>query len=244
MSSVIRLSIVIPAMNEAERIGESLRALQDGLPASAAPWEIRVVDDGSTDETPKIVSELAARDPRIVLQREPHRGKGGALRAGLLAARGELRFMCDADLSMPVSELPRFIAAVPSQCDLAIGSREGEGARRVGEPEHRHAMGRVFNLLVRLSGLSGIQDTQCGFKMFSARAAEAIVPRLTLDGWAIDIEMLVIATKQGLRVREIPIEWHYRERSRVSPVRDSLRMSRDVLRIRRNALLGRYDQHN
>jgi dolichyl-phosphate beta-glucosyltransferase len=175
-----------------------------------------------------------------VLQREPHRGKGGALRAGLLAARGELRFMCDADLSMPISELPRFIAAVPAECDLAIGSREGSGAKRVGEPEHRHAMGRVFNMIVRLSGLSGIQDTQCGFKMFSARAAETIVPRLTLDGWAIDIEMLVIAARHGLRVRELPIEWHYRERSRISPLRDSLRMTRDVLRIRWNAMRGRY----
>lgn len=242
MTAPVRLSVVIPAMNEAERIGDSLRTLQADLPGSAAPWEIRVVDDGSTDETPKIVSDAAARDPRIVLQREPHRGKGGALRAGLLAARGELRFMCDADLSMPISELPRFIAAVPAHCDIAIGSREGAGARRVGEPEHRHAMGRIFNLIVRLSGLSGIQDTQCGFKMFSARAAETIVPRLTLDGWAIDIEMLVIAARHGLRVREIPIEWHYRERSRVSPVIDSLRMTRDVLRIRWNAMRGRYGE--
>ncbi len=242
MSAGVGLSIVIPAMNEAERIGESLRALQAGLPDSAGPWEIRVVDDGSTDDTPKIVADAAVRDPRVILQREPHRGKGGALRAGLLAARGDLRFMCDADLSMPVSELPRFIAAVPAQCDVAIGSREGEGARRVGEPEHRHTMGRVFNLLVRLSGVSGIQDTQCGFKMFSARAVEIIVPRLTLDGWAIDIEMLVIAARHGLRVREIPIEWHYRERSRVSPIRDSIRMSRDVLRVRLNAWRGFYDR--
>jgi len=240
MTGPMRLSVVIPAMNEAERIGESLRTLQAELPASAAPWEIRVVDDGSTDTTPSIVRDAAVKDPRIVLQREPHRGKGGALRAGLLAARGELRFMCDADLSMPVAELPRFIAAVPTTCDLAIGSREGTGAKRVGEPEHRHAMGRVFNAIVRLSGLSGIQDTQCGFKMFSARAAETIVPRLTLDGWAIDIEMLVIAARHGLRVREIPIEWHYREQSRVSPLRDSLRMTRDVLKIRWNAMRGRY----
>jgi glycosyltransferase involved in cell wall biosynthesis len=238
---MIDLSIVIPAMNEAERIGASLATLQAELPASAGRWEIRVVDDGSTDETAKIVEQAAARDPRIVLQREPHRGKGGALRAGLIAARGARRFMCDADLSMPISELPRFLAVVPSECDVAIGSREGAGAKRVGEPGHRHAMGRVFNLLVRASGLSGIQDTQCGFKMFTSRAVETIVPRLTLDGWAIDIEMLVIATRHRLRVRELPIEWHYRERSRVSPLRDSLRMSRDVLKIRLNALRGRYD---
>jgi dolichyl-phosphate beta-glucosyltransferase len=238
---MIDLSIVIPAMNEAERIGETLETLQAGLPASAGAWEVRVIDDGSTDQTAAIVEQAARRDQRIVLQREPHRGKGGALRAGLRAARGARRFMCDADLSMPISELPRFLAVVPAECDLAIGSREGAGARRVGEPGHRHAMGRVFNLLVRTSGLSGVQDTQCGFKMFTARAAETIVPRLTLDGWAIDIEMLVIAARHGLRVREIPIEWHYRERSRVSPVSDSLRMSRDVVKIRFNALMGRYD---
>jgi glycosyltransferase involved in cell wall biosynthesis len=239
---MIDLSVIIPAMNEAERIGASLATLQAELPPSAGGWEIRVVDDGSTDETARIVEQAAARDPRIVLQREPHRGKGGALRAGLIAARGARRFMCDADLSMPISELPRFLAVVPAECDVAIGSREGAGAKRVGEPGHRHAMGRVFNLLVRASGLSGIQDTQCGFKMFTSRAVETIVPRLTLDGWAIDIEMLVIATRHRLRVREIPIEWHYRERSRVSPVWDSLRMSRDVLKIRLNARRGRYDK--
>ena len=240
MSGRVNLSIVIPAMNEEERIGESLRALQEQLPTSAAPWEILVVDDGSTDRTAEVVGKAAALDPRIVLRREPHRGKGGALRTGLLAARGAVRFMCDADLSMPLSELPKFLEAVPAQCDLAIGTREGPGARRVGEPGHRHTMGRVFNLIVRLSGLAGIQDTQCGFKLFSAKAAELIVPRLTLEGWAIDIEMLVIAARHGLRVREIPIEWHYRERSRIAPVSDSLRMSRDVLRIRWNAMRGRY----
>ena len=240
MTPRIHLSIVIPAMNEQERIGDSLRALQAQLPASAAPWEILVVDDGSTDRTAEIVADAATRDPRIALRREPHRGKGGALRAGLLAARGEVRFMCDADLSMPLSELPKFLEAVPSACDLAIGTREGPGARRVGEPGHRHTMGRVFNGIVRLSGLAGIQDTQCGFKLFSAKAAELIVPRLTLNGWAIDIEMLVIAARCGLRVREVPIEWHYRERSRISPIRDSFLMTRDVLRIRWNDVRGRY----
>jgi glycosyltransferase involved in cell wall biosynthesis len=199
-----------------------------------------VVDDGSTDATASIVEIAVRADDRIVLQREPHRGKGAAIRAGLLAARGEQVLMCDADLSMPVRELPRFIALVPAQCDIAIGSREGLGARRVGEPLHRHWMGRLFNALVRLGTLGGISDTQCGFKMFSRPAVERIFPLTTIDGWAFDIEVLSIARRQGLRIVEVPIEWHYREHSRVSLVRDSFRMARDVLRVRANALKGRY----
>ena len=240
MSDTVRLSVVIPAHNEAARIGQSLRTLLDELPAEGRPCELRVVDDGSLDETAKVVASFARSNPCVVLQREPHRGKGGALRAGLLAARGDLRFMCDADLSMPVSELRRFLAEVPGRCDIAIGTREGLGARRVGEPFYRHVMGRLFNGLVRTSALSRVADTQCGFKMFSASAVEAIVPWTTIDGWAIDIEMLFLATLRGLRVKEIPIEWHYRDRSQVSPLRDALGMSLDVLRIRLNALRGAY----
>lgn len=240
MTEPIALSIVVPAYNEAARIGASVQTLLAELPAGIGAWEIRVVDDGSKDETAEIVTRLAAADPRVVLQREPHRGKGGALRAGLLAARGALRFMCDADLSMPPRELPRFLAQVPSHCDIAIGTREGEGARRVGEPGHRHTMGRVFNFVVRASGLAGGQDTQCGFKMFTARAVEEIMPYARIEGWAVDIEMLYLARLRGLQVKEVPIEWHYRDRSQVSPIGDSLRMSRDILRIRLNGLRGRY----
>ena len=235
-----RLSVVIPAYNEAARIGRTLATLQQELPVAAEPWEVLVVDDGSNDDTAAAVERVAAADPRVRLLREPHRGKGAAVRAGMLAARGALRFMCDADLSMPVSELPRFLEAVPRDCDIAIGSREGQRARRVGEPLHRHAMGRIFNHLTRLSGLAGIGDTQCGFKLFTAEAAEAIFPKVTLDGWAFDIEALVIAKHRGLRVREVQIEWHYRELSRISPVADAIRMSRDVLKIRRNSLRGLY----
>jgi hypothetical protein len=141
---------------------------------------------------------------------------------------------------MPVSELGRFLEAVPGRCDVAIGTREGQGARRVGEPGYRHVMGRFFNALVRASALSDVSDTQCGFKMFTAAAVDAIMPWTTIDGWAIDIEMLFLARRRGLRVLEIPIEWHYRDQSQVSPVRDSMRMSRDVLRIRFNALRGAY----
>jgi dolichyl-phosphate beta-glucosyltransferase len=236
------LSIVIPAFNEGARIGRSLHELADCLPALTPDWEIRVVDDGSTDDTAAIVDAIAATDSRIVAQREPHRGKGGTVRAGMLAARGDLRFMCDADLSMPVGELARFLALVPSRFDVVIGSREGMGARRVGEPSYRHYMGRVFNTLVQGTAVSGVDDTQCGFKMFTADAAERVFSRVTIDGWAFDIEALVIAKRQGLRVQELPIEWHYRELSRVSPVGDSIRMAWDVMKIRANAGRGRYDR--
>jgi dolichyl-phosphate beta-glucosyltransferase len=235
------LSIVIPAFDEAARIGRTLEELTGHLPSLSHDWEILVVDDGSRDDTCAIVERLASADPRIVLRREPHRGKGGTVRAGMLAARGDLRFMCDADLSMPVTELSRFLDLVPSRFDIVIGSREGAGARRVGEPGYRHVMGRVFNGLVRRLTVPGIGDTQCGFKMFTRNAAEAVFTRVTLNGWAFDIEALVIAKRRGLRIHELPIEWHYRELSRVSPIRDSLLMLRDVLKIRANEVRGTYD---
>lgn len=239
-SHAARLSIVIPAFNEAGRIGQTLADLLARVGAFAPDCEIRVVDDGSSDGTAGIVERVARSDGRVVLQREPHRGKGAAVRAGLLAATGELRFMCDADLSMPVGEIPRFLARVPSECDIAIGSREGAGARRIDEPGYRHLLGRGFNTFVKTLVLPGLNDTQCGFKLFTARAVEAIFPATTVPGWAFDVEVLYIARQRGLSVCEIPIEWHYRELSRVSAFRDPLRMMRDVLRIRLNGMRGIY----
>lgn len=238
--SVPALSIVVPAYNEASRIGATLTTLTSGLATFADTWEIRVVDDGSADDTAAVVAALAAADPRIVLQQEPHRGKGGTVRAGMLGTRARLRFMCDADLSMPAHEIMRFLELVPSRFDLVIGSREGVGARRVGEPAYRHHMGRVFNAFVRALAIGGFDDTQCGFKMFTGEAADRIFPRVRVEGWAFDIEVLVIARQIGLRLHEMPIEWHYRTESRISPLRDSLLMARDVLRIRANIVRGRY----
>jgi dolichyl-phosphate beta-glucosyltransferase len=240
LSQSRHLSIVIPAYNEAKRISDSLQTLQHYLQGTRLDWEVRVVDDGSEDETAAIVTRAAREDGRVTLQREPHRGKGGAVRAGMLAARAELLFLCDADLSMPVHELSRFVDKVPHHCDIAIGSREGEKARRVGEPFYRHAMGRVFNALVRTSVLPGIQDTQCGFKMFTARAAHAVFAATTIPGWAFDIEVLTIARTQGWRICEMPIEWHYGTHSQVAPMRDSYRMVRDLWTIRANARRGVY----
>jgi dolichyl-phosphate beta-glucosyltransferase len=239
-STPVALSIVIPAFNESGRIAQTIADLSASLPRLAPDYEIRVVDDGSTDDTATIVEQLACTDRRVVLQRERHGGKGSAVRAGLLAARGELRFMCDADLSMPVGEMVRFLALVPSHCDVAIGSREGLGARRIGEPSYRHVLGRAFNALVKALGLPRFNDTQCGFKLFTSRAVNTIFPLTTITGWAFDVEVLFIARLRALRVMEIPIEWHYRELSRVSPVRDPLGMIRDLFRIRLNVLRGAY----
>lgn len=240
MSDVRSLSVVVPAYNEAAQIERTLDELRGYLAPMALSWEVRVVDDGSTDTTRALVAKTAGGDRRIVLQAEPHRGKGAAVRAGMLAATSDLRFLCDADLSMPLPELPRFLELVPGQCDIAIGSREGAGARRVGEPGYRHVMGRGFNRLVRGALLPDLEDTQCGFKLFSGAAVDAVFGQLTIDGWAFDIEALFVARRLGLRIREIPIEWHYREQSKVSPVRDAILMARDVARVRLNAARGKY----
>jgi len=232
------LSIVIPAFNEAGRIEGSLEQLTSFLDAQPWDYDIRVVDDGSTDRTAEVVTKCAARLPRIVLQRESHRGKGGAVKAGLLAAAGEFRFMCDADLSMPPAEILRFLPPQQADWDVAIGSREGLGARRVGEPWRRHAIGRIFNRAIQSLAIPGIADTQCGFKMFTAESVAAIFPHVTLDGWAFDVEVLCIARAKGLRIVQVPIEWHHRTESKVSVLRDSWRMLRDVLRVRARVRRG------
>ena len=241
MNDAPHLSIIVPAFNEARRITRTLDAIRSVVPPLVSRWEVRVVDDGSTDGTATHVAHAAAGDPRIVLQREPHRGKGAAVRAGMLAARSALRFMCDADLSMPLSELPRFLAEVPGRADIAIGSREGAGATRINEPAYRHYTGRLFNAIVQRGAVRGIEDTQCGFKLFSGDAADRVFSRSTIDGWAFDVEALTIARRLGLRIVPLPIEWHYGEFSHVSMVSDSFRMIRDVWRIRLNAARGRYD---
>ncbi len=241
-SDSVDVSVVIPAFNEASRIGATLDELERFLSAQPWRWEVRVVDDGSRDATATIVEDYHRRHPKIVLQREPHRGKGGAVKAGLLAASARFRFICDADLSMPVAELPRFLPPQLTDFDVAIGSREGVGARRVGEPMIRHVAGRIFNYAVQRLTVPGINDTQCGFKMFTASAVEAIFPRVTIDGWAFDIEVLSIARAGGLRIVEVPIEWHYRRESQLSLIRDGASMLRQLLQIRARARGGAYDR--
>lgn len=238
------LSVVIPAYNEERRLGATLLTVQEFLREQPWAWEVRVVDDGSADGTRDVARRFADADARIVLQEEPHRGKGGAVKAGLLAAHGEYRFICDADLSMPISEVTRFLPPMTAAYDVAIGSREGRQARRIGEPVYRHLMGRIFNKGVQWLVLPGIEDSQCGFKMFTAGAVGSIFPHVSVDGWAFDVEVLAIARSQGLRLVEVPIEWHYRAESRLSMLRDGWAMLKELLRIRRRAASGGYGRRS
>jgi dolichyl-phosphate beta-glucosyltransferase len=238
--SAVSLSIVIPAYNEERRLGATLAAVSAYLREQPWDWEVRVVDDGSADGTLMVADACAAAEPRVVVQREPHRGKGGAVKAGLLAARGDFRFICDADLSMPIAEVARFLPPSAPPFDVAIGSREGLRARRVGEPAYRHLAGRLFNLGVQWLVLPGIEDSQCGFKMFTADAVRSIFPRVSVDGWAFDVEVLAVARARNLRVIEVPIEWHYREESRLSMLSDGWEMLKELLRIRMRSVRGTY----
>jgi dolichyl-phosphate beta-glucosyltransferase len=239
-ADVVSLSVVIPAYNEERRLGATLDQVCGFLSGQSWHWEVRVVDDGSHDRTAAIAEAAVAREPRVRVQREPHRGKGAAVKAGLLAAEGQYRFICDADLSMPIAEIRRFLPPALTGFEVAIGSREGVAARRIGEPIHRHLLGRLFNLGVRWLTLPGIQDSQCGFKMFTADAVRTIFPQLTVDGWAFDVEVLTIARQRQLRIVEVPIEWHYRRESQINMVRDGVAMLREVLRIRARAIRGLY----
>ena len=234
----VSLSVIIPAFNEERRLPATLDQLIGFLDTRGWDWEIRVVDDGSADGTAEVAERHARVQPRVVLQREPHRGKGGAVRAGMLRATARYRFLCDADLSMPARELPRFLTALSQGADVAIGSREGAEARRVGEPWRRHITGRGFNWAIQAIAIRGIPDTQCGFKMFTADAADHVFSHVTIDGWAFDVEALVIARALGLRIAIVPIEWHHRAESQLSVTRDAWRMLRDVWRVRARARDG------
>ncbi len=233
------LSIVVPAYNEEARIADSLRKLVDYFSAQDYAWEVLVADDGSSDATAAL-AQTHADGERVRVLRLAHKGKGGAVKAGMLAARGRYRMMCDADLAMPVEWIAQFVAAIEPGRDVVIGSRQIEGARRFNEPKSRHLLGRLFNWSVRLIAGSKFQDTQCGFKCFTAEAAEALFPLQRSTGFGFDVEVLYLAAQRGLDVVEIPIDWYHQPNSKVRPVVDAVLMLRDALAIRLNSALGRY----
>jgi dolichyl-phosphate beta-glucosyltransferase len=235
------LSVIIPAHNEASRLPRTLEQVIAFLERQSYAAEIVVVENGSTDRTLAIAQEFAARYPALRALHTDGRGKGLAVRLGMQAAVGEYRFMCDADLSMPIEQLARFLPPALGDYDVAIGSREIKGARRHNEPFHRHFGGRMINYIIRLLILPSLQDTQCGFKCFRAAAAGDLFKYQTLDGWSFDIELLHIAFRRGYKVVEVPIDWYYRSESKVSAVRDALRMINDIFRIRSNGRHGLYE---
>lgn len=234
------LSIIIPAHNEENRLPDTLAQVVQFLQSQPYTSEVLVVENASHDNTLKIAQGFAAQNPAIQAIHLDQPGKGRAVQTGMLAARGEYRFFADADLSMPIGELNRFL---PPAVDapIVIASREAPGAIRYDEPSYRHVTGRVFNNLIRALVLPGLQDTQCGFKMFRAEVAETLFKRQTLMGWSFDVEVLYIASLRGLSILEIPIPWYFNPESKVNVLRDSWRMFRDLLVIRRNGRLGKYD---
>lgn len=236
--------MIIPAYNEERRLSDSLRQVSAYLRQQPYTSEIWVVDDGSQDSTAQAVESIQAELPEVSLIRTPHRGKGHAVKTGMLAGRGDFLFSCDADLSMPIHELEKFLPPVLDSVDVAIGSREAAGARRFEEPAYRHLMGRVFNWIVKLVAVRGIEDTQCGFKCFRRDAATQVFPYQIMHGFGFDVEVLFIARKRGFKIVEVPIHWYYSANSRVSPPRDSVGMLWEVLRVRWNDLRGRYEIRN
>ena len=237
------LSIVIPAHNEQNRLPATLEQIFRFLEQQPFTSEVIVVENGSNDQTQEVAQEFASRHKRLaVIQSE--KGKGAAVQRGMLAANGEYRFMCDADLSMPVEEIVKFLPPTLQDFDIAIASREAKGAVRYNEPSYRHWGGRGINFLIQTLILPGLNDTQCGFKCFRAAVAEDLFNRQTLNGWSFDIEVLYIARRQGYRIVEIPIHWYHFSDSKVSALRDAVRMIQDIFRIHANARRGLYRDAN
>lgn len=234
------VSLVIPAYNEERRLPDTLPRVLGFLSEQPFSWEVLIADDGSTDGTAEIVQGFVQNEPRLRLLRLEHGGKGHAVRRGMQAAQGCFCFLCDADLSVPISDLPRFLPAL-EEAEVAIASREAPGAARYDEPAYRHLMGRIYNLLVRVLLLPGIQDTQCGFKGFRRAAVGPLFSRPGMSGWGFDVELLYLARRLGYRIVEVPVHWTYGRHSRVHPLRDSWRMARDLLRVRWQAWQHRYD---
>ena len=246
------LSIVIPAYNEERRLPRTLERVFAYMQAKPYTIEVVVVDDGSTDKTASVVEGMLSTHPNLRLIRNDHRGKAYTVRTGVLAARGYYVLFCDADLATPIEEWDKLASHLEAGYDIAIGSREGAGAIRYGEPWYRHLMGRVFNLIVRIVAVGHFQDTQCGFKAFRYEVAQDLFRQVRLyaddaprvKGAAVtgfDVELLFLALKRGYRVKEVPVEWHYGTETKVHPLRDSLRNLRDALMVRWNDLRGVYD---
>ena len=245
VSRFVDLSVIVPAYNEEHRILPTLDRLHAYLSQQPLRYEIVVVDDGSKDRTVNVVSLKMATIPNLRLVRQsPNRGKGAAVRRGMLAARGQIRVMCDADGSMPPEQLPKLLAPIIScRADIAIGSRYAEGAKTdAKQPFYRVLWSRLANRVIQRSLVPGVRDTQCGFKAFTAEAARNLFRYARIDGWAFDLEILALARRRGYGIAEIGVEWKDDRRSRVNPLKDMWKVIREAMTIRRNLRRGVYNR--
>jgi len=233
MADIPYLSIIIPVYNEERRISETLHKVMDFLKGKGYSWEILIVDDGSRDNTVAIAREVLNSAPHRIISNERNFGKGASIRRGMMAAQGHLRLFTDADLSTPIEELDALSAPIAQGYHVAFGSRalrESQLLQR--QPWYRETMGRTFNVFVRLLHLPGIKDTQCGFKLFTEEAAKAIFERQRLSGFCFDVEVLTLAVRLGFKIKEVPVRWMDFPQSRVNPLKDSIRMLWDLIKLK------------
>src|SRR5271169_1321441 len=238
----LTFSIVIPAYNESGRIRPTLDALLRHMQEQKWDAEILVVNDGSRDDTAQIVREYGKAHPQILLVENPgNRGKGYSVRNGMLHARGDICLFTDADLSSPISEAQKLFDAIAAGADIAIGSRWlRSDLQTARQPLYRQLFGRIYNLVLRIFLGLNFVDTQCGFKAFRREAAQRIFPLQRIERWGFDPEILFLARRLGFSVKEVPVVWAHCEGTRLSPFRDGVRMFGEVLKIRRNSMVGAY----
>jgi dolichyl-phosphate beta-glucosyltransferase len=228
----IELSVVVPAYNEEKRLAPGLRQALDYLARRGEPYELLVVDDGSRDETIRVAESFAPQGVRVV-RHERNRGKGAAVRTGLLASRGRKVLISDADFSTPIEEVEKLERFLQDGTPLVIGSRGlADSQIRQRQPIYREMMGRTFNRLIRLFGVRGIRDTQCGFKLARGEEGRRIAAELKIEGFAWDVEMIWLARRRGYGIAEVGVVWVNSPDSRVDPIRSSFSMLRDVITMR------------
>lgn len=242
----LQLSIIIPAFEEQERLGGSIRKILSFIEAERLSAELIVVDDGSTDQTARVANEAfehSGAAPTRLIRYEPNRGKGYAVKRGLQAANSNISLFSDADLSTPIEELPKLIQPIiDGDFDVTFGSRALDRSL-IGthQPWRREQGGKVFNLIVRAATGLPFWDTQCGFKAFNMKTFRPLLPLMKIDRFGFDVEFLYVAMRHGLRLQEIPVRWNNDERTTVTFLRDSVRMFREVIQIRKYAKSGVYD---